>query len=112
MTWYSEVFYHIPALKNYYSRWENSLKLSIEDSWKILIEMDDCRWNGDYDTPDTCCENIEGEFKCGYDDYCSVTLTLEELIKLRDGCNKAIDYYVKEKELEKLHNKTPWWRFW
>ncbi len=79
MVWFSEDFYWLGAKNNR----ENSIHLHIDDGCKIELDMDDCA----AETYLNClCES------CGYNSYCSRTLSLDELKDLHQALGNAILY--------------------
>jgi len=77
MTYFSEHFYWRPCKGKYNS----SVHLYVEDGWKINLDLDDCKAEGD---PINC--------ECGYENTALSQLTKEELINLRDSMSKAVEY--------------------
>lgn len=99
MTWYSKTFFWLPAEGPY----QQSVKLYVNDGWKINLDMDDCTatpesWNCN-------CEESRGK-SCGYDDTALRTLSLNELEQLYLAMGTAISYVRAEEERMKNIGKT------
>lgn len=87
---------------------EASLSLLVEDGWRCRLTTDDCQAEDYYDC--WCKENHSVDYEkgeCGYEEYASTILSIEDLINLQAGINLAIaeNQLNRFKYKHKLKNK-------